>query len=84
MPIQRAEMSASALRPVAPRAFRRNGAVAPVETLVARVGDLQRKRQELRGAAVGPAVLERNRRALARAHWELSHALIDRHLPPGA
>jgi hypothetical protein len=42
------------------------------------------ERQELRGRSAPDAVLERNRRRLARAQWELAHALIQRYLPPSA
>ena len=43
---------------------------------------LARERQELRDVGAAEKKLERNRIALARAQWELSHALIERHLPP--
>jgi hypothetical protein len=39
------------------------------------------RRQSLRQRGAGPDVLERNRRQLARCHWELSFALIERYLP---
>ena len=53
-----------------------------MEALQERVATLALERQELRarGAAVGS--LERNRIALARAQWELSHALIEQYRPP--
>ena len=75
-------MSTAALRPVAPRRFRRERRRLGVEALQERVATLALERQELRarGAAVGS--LERNRIALARAQWELSHALIEQYRPP--
>jgi len=42
---------------------------------------LSEERQRLRDQDVGAARLERNRVKLARAHWELSYALIERYLP---
>jgi hypothetical protein len=53
-----------------------------VETLEERVAALALERQELRAQDAPAAALERNRVALAHAQWELSHALIERHLPP--
>ena len=35
-------------------------------------------------ASAPPAAIERNRVQIARAQWELAHALIDRYLPPEA
>jgi hypothetical protein len=52
-----------------------------VEALLARIDTLARERQELRGRRAATAVLERNRLALVRSQWELSYALIERHLP---
>jgi hypothetical protein len=52
-----------------------------VESLTERIAVLVAERQELRSRAASGAALERNRRQLARAQWELGHALIDRHLP---
>jgi hypothetical protein len=75
-------MSAAALRPVAPPRFRRERRRLGVEALQERVSALALERQELRVTAAGEAALERNRVALAHAQWELSHALIERHLPP--
>ena len=77
-------MSAAALRPVAPRRFRRERRRLDVEALQERVSRLARERQELRETGAAESALERNRVALAHAQWELSHALIERHLPPPA
>jgi len=49
-----------------------------------RVAGLVAERQELRDRLASDAALERNRRQIARAQWELGHALIDRHLPQPA
>ena len=51
-----------------------------VETLTAELDALTRERQELRERAAGADVLERNRLAIVEAQWELSQALIERHL----
>jgi hypothetical protein len=53
-----------------------------VETLQERVATLTLERQELRARDAAAVALERNRIALARAQWELSHALIEQHRPP--
>lgn len=73
LPIATAEMTAAALR---------LGTTRPtVEGLLARIDGLARERQELRARRVAGRSLERNRLALVRAQWELSYALIARHLP---
>jgi hypothetical protein len=64
-----------------PARFRRRRSSTSVEGLTLRVGVLVAERQELRDRGVSAKALERNRLELARAQWELSHALIDRHLP---
>jgi hypothetical protein len=74
-------MSAAALRPVAPRRFRRERRRLGVEALQQRVSALALERQELRADDAAPAALERNRVELAHAQWELSHALIEQYLP---
>ena len=53
-----------------------------MEALQERVAALALERQELRARDAAAAPLERNRIALARAQWELSHALIEQHLAP--
>jgi hypothetical protein len=55
-----------------------------VEALTLRVAQLVVERQELRIRGARAASLERNRLQIARAQWELGHALIDRHLPEPA
>jgi hypothetical protein len=55
-----------------------------VEALTLRVAQLVVERQELRIRGANAVSLERNRLQIARAQWELGHALIDRHLPPAA
>lgn len=69
----------STLRPLTSR-FRRPRAIATVEFLNDRLRDLTQERQELRASGAGSLALERNRVAIARAQWDLSHALIERHL----
>jgi hypothetical protein len=64
-----------------PLRFRRRRAAQTVETLTELLGNLTLERQTLRASDAGSLSLERNRVAIARAQWELSHALIARHLP---
>lgn len=49
-----------------------------------RVAELVVERQQLRMRGASSVSLERNRLQIARAQWELGHALIDRHLPEPA
>jgi hypothetical protein len=72
-------MSVAALRPVAPRRFRRERRRLGVDALQERVSALALERQELRAEGAPSTALERNRVALAHAQWELSHALIEQH-----
>jgi hypothetical protein len=74
LPIAGAEMSVTALRLGATR--------ATVEALLARIDDLARERQELRGRRAATRALELNRLALVRSQWELSYALIAVHGGP--
>jgi hypothetical protein len=53
----------------------------PVEALQELLGGLVREREELRGDGADQLALERNRRAIVRAQWQLSHALIARYGP---
>jgi hypothetical protein len=78
------EMNATALGPVRPSRFRRGHSRPTVEDLLGQIGALTAERQKLREAGVDPTRLERNRIKLARAQWELSHALIERYLPADA
>jgi hypothetical protein len=52
-----------------------------VETIIQQIDELAAERQRLRTHGAGADVLERNRLRIARAQWELSHALIERYLP---
>jgi hypothetical protein len=63
-----------------PPRFRRSRS-SSVETLQDRIGALVAQRQALRENGANPETLERNRRQLARCQWQLSFALIERHLP---
>jgi hypothetical protein len=83
MPMKMSEMNATALRPVRPSRFRR-GNSRSVEDLLAQIGALTAERQKLREVGIHDVRLERNRIKLARAQWELSHALIKRYLPDAA
>jgi hypothetical protein len=76
------KMSATVLRHSAPRRFKRAGTRRSVEELTMRVGELATERQALRARGASELALERNRVKLARTQWELSHALIERHLAP--
>jgi hypothetical protein len=66
-----------------PSRFRRRSSDS-VETLTARIEGLTAERQRLRDNGAGAATLERNRLKIARAQWDLSHALIERFLPTAA
>lgn len=80
MPMVNPEMSATVLRPAVPSRFRRGHTRPTVEALLAQISDLTMERQRLRELGASSARLERNRVKLARKQWELSHALIERHL----
>jgi hypothetical protein len=82
MPMMNPEMSATVLRPVAPSRFRRGHTRPTVEALLEEISGLTAERQRLREQGVDAGRLERNRVKLARKQWELSHALIERYLPP--
>ena len=84
MPILQTDMATPALRRFQPLRFRRRRGHASVEELLARTEELARERQELRARHAEPGALERNRVALARAQWQLSHALIERYRPSAA
>jgi hypothetical protein len=71
-----------ALRPLRGARFRRSRSHhSSVEALIVHIAELVAERQELRGSGASATAIERNRLQLARAQWELAHALIDRHLP---
>ncbi len=63
-----------------PRRFRRSRG-SSVEALQELISALVARRQTLRERGADAAALERNRRQLARAQWQLSFALIERHRP---
>jgi hypothetical protein len=52
-----------------------------VESLSTRISALCAERQSLRTSGANETDLERNRMEIARAQWQLSHALIQRYLP---
>ena len=80
MPMMNTEMSATVLRPAVPSRFRRGHTRPTVETLLEQISGLAVERQRLRERGINGSRLERNRVKLARTQWELSHALIERHL----
>jgi hypothetical protein len=80
MPMMTTNMT-TVLRPSTPSRFRRGHTRPTVEALLEEIGELTAERQQLREHGANGAKLERNRVKLARAQWELSHALIERYLP---
>jgi hypothetical protein len=80
MPMMTTDMS-MVLRPATPSRFRRGQTRPSVEVLLDTISRLTAERQQLRERGVDQVKLERNRVKLARAQWELSHALIERYLP---
>jgi hypothetical protein len=83
MPMMTTIMS-TVLRPATPSRFRRGRTPHTVEALLQEISDLTAERQRLRELGVDAGKLERNRVKLARAQWQLSHALIERYLPAQA
>jgi hypothetical protein len=79
MPMMTTTMS-TVLRPATPSRFRRGRTHHTVEALLEEISCLTAERQRLREGGVDATRLERNRVKLARAQWELSHALIERYL----
>ena len=77
-------MSATILRPRLPGRVRRSRIRRTVESLTERHAELVSERQRLRSSGAAEAALERNRLAIVRCQWDLSHALIERHLPAAA
>jgi hypothetical protein len=80
MPMMTTNMT-TVLRPSTPSRFRRGHTRPTVEALLGEIAVLTADRQRLRDRGVDSVKLERNRVKLARAQWELSHALIERYLP---
>jgi hypothetical protein len=80
MPMMTMTMS-TVLRPATPSRFRRGRTHHSVEALLDEISGLTAERQRLRERGADATRLERNRVKLARAQWELSHALIERYLP---
>jgi hypothetical protein len=80
MPMMTTTMS-TVLRPAVPSRFRRGHNRRTVEALLEEISGLTAERQQLRDRGVDTVRLERNRVKLARAQWQLSHALIERYLP---
>jgi hypothetical protein len=80
MPMMTMTMS-TVLRPATPSRFRRGRTHHTVEALLEEISGLTAERQRLRERGADATRLERNRVKLARAQWELSHALIERYLP---
>jgi hypothetical protein len=72
-----------ALRPLTPTRFHRARVNATPEALLDRASELAGERQELRRRGASAAALERNRVQIARTHWRLAHALLERHRPQG-
>jgi hypothetical protein len=81
MPMMTTITMSTVLRPAVPSRFRRGRAQPSVEALLEEISGLTVQRQLLRERGVDAVKLERNRVKLARAQWELSHALIERYLP---
>jgi hypothetical protein len=77
-------MHTVAMTSLRPLRFRRRRSAQTVEALTELLGGLTLERQSLRASDASSTALERNRVAIARAQWDLSHALIDRHLPAAA
>ncbi|MGB2952728.1 MAG: hypothetical protein WBB74_04960 [Gaiellaceae bacterium] len=77
-------MSATILRPRPSERARESRSGRDVEQLTECHEVLVSERQQLRAAAADETALEQNRLAIVRCQWELSHALIARHLPAAA
>jgi hypothetical protein len=73
--------SGPASRPLRGPRFRRRRNRHSVEALVGQISELVAERQELRAQDAPAVAIERNRLQIARAQWELGHALIDQYLP---
>jgi hypothetical protein len=73
-------MRATALRPAIPSRFPGGHEHDTVEALEQRIATAVGERQDLRTQGAGAASLESNRLKIVRWQWELSRALIARHL----
>jgi hypothetical protein len=71
----------SSLRPLISR-FVHDEPSSDVEALQREISSLCAERQRLRATGAPDRELEQNRLAIARLQWQLSHALIDRHMRP--
>jgi hypothetical protein len=76
--------SGTSLRHLRPARFRRGRGRTTAEELTTHIGGLVAERQQLRARGASERSLERNRIQIARAQWELAHALIERYLPEPA
>lgn len=75
IPADDTERMTTLLRPSVP-------ARPSVEDLISRIAELVLARQSLRATGADRDALELNRHALVAAHWDLSHALIERYCDP--
>ena len=82
MPADETAGMSTTLRQPAPA--RLNPERPTVEDLIGRIADLVLARQTLRANGADRLALDQNRAELVSAHWDLSHALIERHCPPKA
>jgi hypothetical protein len=73
----------SSLRPLTTR-FAPDASEKSVELLQTEISVLCSQRQHLRAAGAADGDLEQNRLEVARLQWELSHALIGRHVRSAA
>jgi hypothetical protein len=80
-PIDELAMKATPLRPVVNARARRSRSRPTVEALQERHRTLVAERQALRRSDSDERALERNRLKIVRCQYELSHALIARHVP---
>ena len=71
-------MASTSLRQFVPLCMRKSD----VESLAARHAALVSERQDLRSTGAALEQLERNRLAIVECQWQLSQALIARHLVP--
>ena len=76
-------MPVSSLRSLSTR-FAPDASEKSVELLQTEISVLCSERQRLRAAGAADGDLEQNRLEIARLQWELSHALIGRHVRSAA